>query len=243
MPAFFNAISTQFLSVPSIITDNLSLHLNANNPASYPGSGTTWFDLTANANHGTLTNGAFYNSSDGGSIEFDGVNDFVTDNTASTGLPFAFGTGAFTIEQWVNIQSDTKYSVFFDARRRSSFYSSNFNYSDYYNYLNGTYNVYINSSTIFTSNGTLVKNQWYHFVFSRSSTAANQTCFYINGVLDKTITLSTSLNNYGYYYVGRSIDGNYAQARIAQVRVYKGKGLTAAEVTQNWNATKGIYGY
>jgi hypothetical protein len=40
-----------------IITNNLRLHLDAAQLRSYPGSGTTWTDLSGNANNGTLTNG------------------------------------------------------------------------------------------------------------------------------------------------------------------------------------------
>jgi hypothetical protein len=43
---------------PSIITQNLVLCLDAANSKSYPGSGTTWTDLSGNGNTGTLMNGA-----------------------------------------------------------------------------------------------------------------------------------------------------------------------------------------
>lgn len=39
---------------PRIVTDNLTMYLDAGNPKSYSGSGTTWYDLTKNANNGTL---------------------------------------------------------------------------------------------------------------------------------------------------------------------------------------------
>jgi hypothetical protein len=44
---------------------------------SYPGTGTTWTDLSGNGNNGTLVNGVGYNSGNGGSLTFDGVNDNV----------------------------------------------------------------------------------------------------------------------------------------------------------------------
>ena len=40
-----------------IVTDGLKLWLDASNPASYPGSGTTWFDLSGNGNNGTMMGG------------------------------------------------------------------------------------------------------------------------------------------------------------------------------------------
>ena len=62
---------------PNIITDGLVFMADAANPASYPGSGTTWKDLTITQNHGTLTNGPTFDSGNGGNIEFDGTSDIV----------------------------------------------------------------------------------------------------------------------------------------------------------------------
>jgi hypothetical protein len=55
----------------------LQLYLDAGNASSYPGSGTTWTDLSGNGRNGTLTNGPTYSSANGGSIVFDGTDDFV----------------------------------------------------------------------------------------------------------------------------------------------------------------------
>ena len=62
---------------PSLVTSGLVLCLDAGNPKSYPGSGTTWTDLSGRGNHGTLVNGPTFNSANGGSIVFDGSNDYV----------------------------------------------------------------------------------------------------------------------------------------------------------------------
>ena len=58
---------------PSIVTNGLVLALDAANHKSYPGSGTTWFDLSGNSHDGTLTGGPTFNSDNGGSIVFDGT--------------------------------------------------------------------------------------------------------------------------------------------------------------------------
>jgi hypothetical protein len=65
---------------PKIITNSLSLALDAADKNSYPGSGTTWTDLSGNQNHGTLANGPTFNGSNGGSIVFDGVDDYINLN-------------------------------------------------------------------------------------------------------------------------------------------------------------------
>ena len=63
---------------PHTITDGLVLCLDAANTKSYPGSGTTWTDLSGNGNNGTLVNGVGYSGSNLGSLTFDGVNDYVS---------------------------------------------------------------------------------------------------------------------------------------------------------------------
>jgi hypothetical protein len=61
-----------------IVTEGLVLWLDASNKPSYPGSGTTWIDLSGNNNNGTLVNGPTYSSTNGGIINFDGIDDYVS---------------------------------------------------------------------------------------------------------------------------------------------------------------------
>ena len=63
---------------PDIVTDGLVLALDAANHKSYPGSGTTWYDLSGNGNNGTLNSGPTFDSGNGGSIVFDGTDDTVS---------------------------------------------------------------------------------------------------------------------------------------------------------------------
>ena len=63
---------------PKIVTNGLVLCLDAGNTKSYPGSGTAWTDLSGRGNNGTLTNGPTYSSTNGGSVVFDAVDDYVT---------------------------------------------------------------------------------------------------------------------------------------------------------------------
>ena len=79
---------------PRVVTDGLVLCLDAGNVKSYPGSGTTWTDLSGKGNTGTLTNGPTYSSANGGSIVFDGVDDRVSGTSFNTGQNF-------TINAWI----------------------------------------------------------------------------------------------------------------------------------------------
>ena len=72
---------------PHIVRDCLVLYLDAANTKSYPGSGTTWTDISGRGNNGTLTNGPTFSSDDGGSVLVDGSNDFIlTPRVTGTGL-------------------------------------------------------------------------------------------------------------------------------------------------------------
>jgi hypothetical protein len=68
---------------PRTITDGLVLCLDAGNSKSYPGSGTTWTDLSGRGNNGTLVNGVGYNSGNLGSLVFDGVDDYIQFSSVS----------------------------------------------------------------------------------------------------------------------------------------------------------------
>jgi len=73
---------------PKVTTDGLVLYLDAANTRSYPGSGTTWSDLSRSSNNGTLINGPTFNSANLGSIVFDGTNDYSEVTSRNTNLEF-----------------------------------------------------------------------------------------------------------------------------------------------------------
>jgi uncharacterized protein (TIGR02145 family) len=215
------------VSTPSkpIITSGLVLYLDAGNTSYYPGSGTTWTDLSSSGNNGTLTNGPTYSSSNGGSIVFDGGNDFIS---FSTGLP---STDNLTYEAWVNpsvlnglrvilmpdnwIASST--AIEFDGNLlQFALYGESDKYSTY------TFNT----------------NNWYQIavVYSKS---AKTISFYVNGSLTNTenynnpsTVSNTTLKMGAWDGSSRFFNGN-----IGQIRIYN-RALTAAEILQNYNALR-----
>ena len=108
---WFNQVDGE-LYVPSrfidsnIVVDGLVLNLDAGNTSSYPGTGTTWTDLSSSPTNATLVNGVTYSSSNQGHLLFDGTNDYATVSSSSK---FAFGTGDFTLETWIYPQSFSNY--------------------------------------------------------------------------------------------------------------------------------------
>jgi hypothetical protein len=93
-------------SPKSIVTDGLVFCVDAGNPKSYPGSGTTWFDIIGSgSSNGVLTGGPTYSSSGGGSISFDGIDDYCTTNNTFSTLAnnlFADSGGSWSVSAWFN---------------------------------------------------------------------------------------------------------------------------------------------
>ena len=80
---------------PRIVTTDLGLLLDPANPKSYPGSGTTWYDLSGNNNHATLTNAPTFAN---GKVTWNGTNQYATLTSNETNLNFK---DEQTIIMWV----------------------------------------------------------------------------------------------------------------------------------------------
>jgi hypothetical protein len=205
----------------------------------------TWTDLSGNGNTGTLTNGPTYSSANGGSIVFDGTNDYVTLSNTSNLRP---GAGDFTIEAWIYKTGTSGGNVGDVATIYGTAWSGGSAAGAWILYANENSGTKITfaiwNTGIVTSTTTILTNQWYHIVVSRIGTTVR---LYINNVLESTGTSSANAYNSTYpIYVGLYTDPNgfagYFNGRIPIVRLYNGKGLTATEITQNYNALRGRFG-
>jgi len=217
------------------VTDNLIFHLDARNPDSYPGTGSTWYDLSGNNYNGTLVNGPTYNSANEGSIFFDGTNDHVT-------LPSGFAnfTGGLTIEAWVYSTNNNSFGRIIDLS--SGVNSGNILLSR--DSSNNDMAIYI-YTTSFTSLATTSTqypiNQWAHWVATANGTT---WVIYKNGSSVATLTTSILPTNVTrtVNYIARSVYNDpYFQGNISIERMYD-RALSASEVLQNYNAEKSRYG-
>ena len=234
---------------PRIITDGLVLCLDTGNTKSYPGSGTTWTDLSGQGNDGTLTNGVGYNSSNGGSLSFDGTDDFVS---ISSGIPTR--TNTFSNEIWVYPTSLSGGQAGYSTLIRMNGSRIGGGSGDFYFVLKNQGQVHCEIRNLAdngydnhtTATGIVAVNNWYHIVQVIDRTAGNIK-FYVNNVLklnDSTTTFGiTTGSSIQVAQQGTDVSGTYARrltGRVSNVKLYN-RALTASEVLQNYNATKGRY--
>ena len=237
-----------------IVTNGLVLDLDAAKKDSYPGTGTSWRDISGNSNNGTLTNGPTFNSSNGGSIVFDGVDDYVT--TAMSSSLNSSTTGAspvFTISNWVYLTANA--GIVDGLGIASPTQAQSWAHYYYYDNPSGpTYNFnkvdtgYTNSRTfqIITAPNAVLPNRWNNIVTIYNS---GTVTFYVNNsIISGTITAndntSTIVNNNFGLVLGKSNLGAGGQAfngRISNYNIYN-RALSSTEITQNYNALKGRYG-
>ena len=218
---------------PNTVEDGLVLALDAGNTKSYPGSGTTWTD-TVGSNDGTLTNGPTFDSANGGSIVFDGTNDYCENSSGWT----SFGTDPFSIEIWfrAHTQSPAE-TIIGNTSTETGTFDISFNSSAKIKFWaqdsGGGYATAVSSTTL---------NVWEHLIFVREGTGTNQFKIYKDGSLDGTGTVNTNFNSTSQLRIARSRNGSYYyDGDLSLVRIYKNKALTATEVQQNYNALKGRY--
>jgi len=215
-------INPYSLAAAGIVTSGLALHLDAGDPASYPGSGTTWTDLSGNGRTGTLTGGPTYSSSNGGYIIFDGTNDYV-----SSTLP---ALTSYTTSAWVRLRIPNAaefqlLQTFNDGFGMSVLTTKFFTY-------NGAGN---------TGTQTVVNNVWYNWVVTSTNTPSNSTKIIINNITDGTFSSYGAISSGAIALAGYVGQSRYLNADIGAFAVYN-RVLSAAEITQNFDALKGRYG-
>ncbi len=228
-----------------VVVEGLVLALDAGNTKSYPGSGTSWTDLSGLSNTGTLTNGPTYNNGNGGSLVFDGVNDWV-DCNLSSGLT---GTGSWTMSAWFKVNgapsAGTYQNAIVDTDATGG--SANMICVDWSGYHGGSQNQLVYASRPSTGGSytnllgpVLTQGVWYNAVVSRNG--STDTKLYTNGSLSATYSGNVATATQPLVRIGRWTDGtNYSNCNISQVSIYN-RALTAAEISQNFNSLRGRYG-
>ena len=238
--------------LPQIVTDGLILYLDAGNTISYPGSGTTWKDLSPTVANGILTNGPTFNNGNGGSISFDGTNDYID---CGRQIPVLTPSLPITIDCWVNVNTGSPLGglVTLDSASPTVNYygaavqigGTSPNYSVIASYGNGGLDQPSNRQTFATST-TFSSGNWVHIITVIQSTITNTTV-YFNTVSQAGTTSGTggaiAWSSTGTTKIGRvwGPGASYFSGKIANVKVYN-RALSTTEISQNYNALRSRFG-
>jgi hypothetical protein len=205
-----------------IVTDGLVLCLNASDRNSYVSGSTTWNDVSGQGNNGTLTNGPTFNSSNGGSIVFDGVNDYTSFSNPGTNgtiqLNFYWrGQGQKLVMGDYSGGNAMLYVGSGGLGRYLIWYPSSIDYGFGYE---------IQPTTA----------QWINVVLSWEGTGNNK--MYFNGTLVQNAVCTITKPNI-WYVAGNTYSPH--NINVSSILTYN-RVLTASEVLQNYNAQKSRFG-
>jgi hypothetical protein len=228
----------QSVITPGIVTDSLQLYLDAADPASYPGSGTTWTDLSTNAYATTLVGAPAFNST---YFTFDGTTEYVDTNQS-------LASESFSVGAWFR-SSVAGIKMILSKETTAG------NPWNYRVWLNGGQLVGDMSqapatqASLVSSLTNYNNGSWYLVMFTRND---SNWYLYVNGlqIATRADPYTGSVTNAQELWIGRSAftqsgaspSGSYQYTGdIGQVFIYNDV-LTSAEILQNYNATKGTYG-
>jgi hypothetical protein len=214
---------------PDVSESGLVLALDAGNPKGYPGSGNTWTDITGRGNTGTLTNGPIYSSVNGGYLSFDGTNDCIVVNSNASIL----SSTAYTKIAWFNTNSLAASNNIISGGNsgQHAFWlaASNKLQSGH----NSSWSTVISTTTISA-------NTWYCGAVTFNTTSGWN--LYLNGALENTNSSTTAFTGNGEILIGAYGTGsNVFSGNISNIQAYN-RALSASEIQQNFNATRGRYG-
>ncbi len=226
---------------PNIVRDGLVFAVDAANPTSYPGSGTIWKDQTVNQNNGTLTNGPTFDSGNGGSIVFDGSNDYVDCGN----IDDIKNASQVSISIWTYIDD-----ISFRILLGQNLISGTDQFQLYYWNANTLY-IWIKSGNVgtvsYVNTSSIVNiNQWYNFtlVFDGTLTNNDRAKLYLNGgndIITNRGTMPTTFTNSSEsFLIGRGLNG-YFDGRMSNTQIYN-RALSATEILHNYNALNSRFG-
>jgi hypothetical protein len=216
---------------PRIVTNGLVLALDAADRNSYVSGSTTWTNL-AGGNNGTLVNGPTFDSGSGGSIVFDGVDDYALSSLSVNSITNV------TIQCWVNISSTSKKGAFIKVGGGVNGYAIGVGLSTYENLGNDIIVLFPGIRWIDTN--VTYGTGWKMATLVIGATSV--PTIYVNDTLIGSYSGTNPITPTANVYFGRNVGDEGAILRafggnIASAQIYN-RALSATEILQNYNATK-----
>lgn len=219
---------------PLVITQGLTIYLDAANRASYPGSGTTWFDLSGNGNNGTLVNSPAYTTiSSVQTFGFNGTNNRVS-FTYQT--PVQSSSSAFTWCCWVRANRNFDGDILMGFRGTTPL--------QFYKLTTQKFELY--PAEVFSP---LTLSTWVYVCAAWNGPQGGadnlKTYMYVNGAqvgLRDGDSPDFSPNPMPFNIGGDAAANEFFQGYIAAAHVYN-RALSGAEISANFDSMKRYYGY
>ena len=227
-------MATNYNYFGGIVTNGLVLDLDAAKLASYPGTGTSWYDISGNNNNGTLTNGpTFSGIGKQASIVFDGTNDYVDCGNILANLV------NLSLECWVKF--GTQLSEYNGLISKTQDNSNGYELRTLsYTSTTTDFQFRYRGDVAATSGYTATNGLWYNILATGESGAQK---LYVNGTLytSNTVATTPSPNNFSLLVGKLAYFSTYLLGSVSTARIYN-RALSATEVSQNFNALRGRYG-
>tara|TARA_B100001059_G_scaffold114849_1_gene115150 strand:+ start:927 stop:1628 length:702 start_codon:yes stop_codon:yes gene_type:complete len=226
---------------PSIVTEKLVYAIDVANSDSYVSGSTSLDNQITTQNNGVVTNGVGFDDANGGSLDFDGADDYIELGSIDSSNPLSlYGQTEFSIDMWLkpDYTGDDYQRVIDKSNSGSGANGWSITYprpsnKNFYFFIDGVQLLsYIDSSA---------DGNWRNFILTRNG---NITKLYINSTLVDTETIAKTVTNdttdmrigSWNHSTGREYNG-----KISNIKIYH-KELSSTEVLQNYNALKPRFG-
>lgn len=217
------------------------LYLDASSPNSYPGSGTTWYDLSGLSNNATLTNGPTFTPDNGGVFSFDGVDDYASLPSMLQSL----NLNALTVSVWIKVENGvSQYADWgsYIVHNGSDFSVGSSVYTLAMNTSGTVVFCWSGNYTVMTTATTYNDGSWHHLVGTWDGA---QSKLYVDGSLQKTANISVNRSGVlGALNIGGRPGGmaRFFNGEISEARMLINRAMSLDEILIEFNIAKGRYG-
>ena len=223
---------------PKIVTDGLVLYLDAANTKSYVSGSTTWSDVSRGGNSGTLVNGPTFDSGNGGSLVFDGINKRVS-CPLSPSIQSINATNALTLSTFIQINFTNENRDLIGINKLSGnnpfIFRANISNGYFFDWEIGG----VRQQATYPGLTSDILNKWVQLT---ATIGNNLVKIYLNGLqVGSTVTVSGNIKTLDADFRVGDLGYNYFKGNISNTQLYN-RALSAQEVQQNFNAHKTRFG-
>ena len=228
----YNASRKRYLPEENIVKNGLVLNIDASNPSSYSGAGTSAFDLSGFGNTATLVNGTGFGTTGGGTFVFDSTDDYISMGTSSSVKPTQLSLACFFKINAINAPN-----VIVGKQGPSSGAAS---YALVVQ--SGLLNFRISNSSGTEYNASTSFSNTSSYNYAVGTYDGSNLRLYLNGasVGNSSVSISIAYSDSYSLLMGYYANAFATNMNIGSMQLYN-RALSATEVMQNFNAMRERY--